>query len=444
MPDLTYLMAALYMLLLVAATLYKLGLASVTVDTMKPRHDSGCIYCGSQGPFSDEHVVCAGVGGDDKAWLLTDCVCRVCNTDIFSKLETKFLRSSPAAVARLFLQPRTRKQGNKTGVPSVQANLSFVPDPGSGILLEGLLEAGGQTKVLPQLLVVDAAQAATTGPDADSLTTFLSELRAAISGDLTLIEKKRDGLEVGYEATSLAWKDNSYTATLTETTTKPPHAGIWIEPLAVPATAREGGKLLPRIFRVPAGQLVCRVKNVDQAALFLTTLRQAPELTDSGKIDMTTMTRGNPGIHQRYQFDIVAYDRVLTKIGLNLVAKLLGEAFVRNAAFDSAVAYARDGVGAVYKYPPEHMVEFLKAFGPPLPERHVFALTADPGLNGKHGLAFVARLYGGPIERIRLAEFDTPIPGLEHPILIHVDYVNHKIERLTLEDHAGRVDAAGV
>ena len=80
--------------------------------------------------------------------------------------------------------------------------------------------------------------------------------------------------------------------------------------------------------------------------MFLTALRQAPELTDSSKIDMGAMATGKPGIHQRYHFDIAAYDRVLTKIGLNLVAKLLGVPFIRNPAFDSAVAYTRDGVGA--------------------------------------------------------------------------------------------------
>jgi hypothetical protein len=97
-----------------------------------PRHEGGCIYCGSPGPFGDEHAVSAGLGGDDSAWLLNDCVCRVCNTDIFSKLETKFLRSSPVALARLFLQPRTRDKGSKTGVPSVQ------PKPAiSAILIQG-------------------------------------------------------------------------------------------------------------------------------------------------------------------------------------------------------------------------------------------------------------------------------------------------------------------
>jgi hypothetical protein len=30
------------------------------------------------GPFTDEHVVSAGFGGDDKAWFLKDCVCSDC------------------------------------------------------------------------------------------------------------------------------------------------------------------------------------------------------------------------------------------------------------------------------------------------------------------------------------------------------------------------------
>jgi hypothetical protein len=36
----------------------------------------------------------------------------------------------------------------------------------------------------------------------------------------------------------------------------------------------------------------------------------------------------------------------------------------------------------------------------------------------------------------------TPIPGLESPIIVHVDYVSNKIEQLTLEEHASQVVAA--
>src|SRR6202521_6455070 len=57
---------------------------------MTDRHAGGCIYCGSPGPFSDEHVVSAGLGGDNSGWLLANCVCRVCNPPIFLKLDLKF------------------------------------------------------------------------------------------------------------------------------------------------------------------------------------------------------------------------------------------------------------------------------------------------------------------------------------------------------------------
>jgi hypothetical protein len=42
-----------------------------------------------------------------------------------------------------------------------------------------------------------------------------------------------------------------------------------------------------------------------------------------------------------------------------------------------------------------------------------------------------------------MAVGSAPIPGLERPILVHVDYVNHKLERLTLEDHTAQIVMEG-
>ena len=172
------------------------------------RHDGGCFYCGNQGPFTEEHVVCAGLGGDDRAWLLKDCVCGTCNTDIFSKLETKFLRASPVALARLFLQPRTRDK-TKRSLGAAEGQLCRRTH-GTGILLEAELGAGGNSVILPQLVIVDAQQAAVTGPDAASVAVFLSDLQKALSDEVTLIEKAKQGFEVVYEATPLSWKDGGY------------------------------------------------------------------------------------------------------------------------------------------------------------------------------------------------------------------------------------------
>ena len=398
-----------------------------------PRHDGGCIYCGSPGPFSDEHAVSAGLGGDDSAWLLKDCVCRVCNTDIFSKLETKFLRSSPVALARLFLQPRTRDKGGKTGVPSVQPKASYVRDPDTGILLEAELGAGGSSEVLPQFLIVNAGQIAVTGRDAGTAAAFLSELQKSLSDDVTLIEKTRDGFEVAYETTPLIWKGDAYALGETATHARPPKTGLWMEPLIRPETAQDGEVLLPRIFRRPTGQLVCRADAAEHAAFFLTVLRNAPELLDASKVGAAGMAHDRPGFHQRYLIDMSVHDRVLTKIGLNLVAKLLGLDLIRKPAFDAAVAYARDGRGAVLKLPSETSAQLTDMLGPALPDRHNLALLPIRRPNGGCGLAFMARLYGGPAEVIQLKE---PIAELRRPIVLLVDYVNHKIEQPAIEESA--------
>lgn len=401
-----------------------------------PRHHGGCIYCDSPGPFSDEHAVSAGLGGDDNAWLLKDCVCRVCNTDIFSKLETKFLRSSPVALARLFLQPRTRDKGSKTGVPSVQPKASYIRYRATGILLEAELGAGGSSEVLPQLLIVDAGQIAVTGRDAASVSAFLAELQKHLSNEVTLIAKSREGFEVAYEITPLTWNDEAYAPGNTATQARPPKTGLWIEPVIRPETAEAGDVLLPRIFRRPAGQLVCRADASEHVAFFLTALRNAPELLDASKVGAAGSAQERPGFHQRYLFDMSVHDRVMTKIGLNLVAKLLGLDLIRNPAFDAAVTYAHGGEGAVLKLPPEASASLTDMLGPALLDRHNLALMPIPRPDGGEALAFLARLYGGPAEVFLLAEFEGSVPGLRRPIVLLVDYVNHRIEQPTIEENA--------
>jgi hypothetical protein len=141
-----------------------------------------------------------------------------------------------------------------------------------------------------------------------------------------------------------------------------------------------------------------------------------------------------PGFHQRYTIDMSAHDRVLTKIGLNVVAKLFGLDLIRKSEFDGAVTYAREGVGGVYKLPPETSAQLTDMLGAPIPDRHNLALLPVPRPSGGYGLAFMARLYGGPAEVFLLAEFEKPIAGLKRPIILLVDYINHKIEQPTIDE----------
>lgn len=405
-----------------------------------PRRAGGCIYCGSLGPFSDEHVVSAGLGGDDKQWMLRGCVCENCNTRIFSKLEAKVLYSSPVAIARLFSQPFTRNKGT----PSVQPKTSFFAEPNSKILLEVELGPQGQTDVLPQVILSEDGAASIYGANAGVLSDFIDALQRGLADNTVLIEKTTSEFEVHYPITPIAWTNDAYAVGDTTPMLRPPKGGFWIETIHQPPTAQGNKPVLPRVFRRPGGQIVCRAISPRQAAGLLTIVRKSPDLfAAKGRLGgAEQVEQEQPGVHQGYNVDLSAYDRVLTKIGLNLVAHLLGTDFVRDAAFDAAAEYAREGKGNILKHPAARASKNATMLGKALLNRHVLMLTRGPAANGGHTVIFTCRLYGGPLEMIRLADMKRDIPELERPLLIHVDYAQQLIVQKTLEEHTA--DIAGL
>jgi hypothetical protein len=191
------------------------------------------------------------------------------------------------------------------------------------------------------------------------------------------------------------------------------------------------------VFGLPAGQIVCRAGCPAMAGVLLSFLRQNPQVRQSEAVGAAAASDDHPRVHLRMAVDLAYYDRVFTKIGINLCASILGLDLVRDHAFDNAVDYARNGIGAAHKAP----AISDPILGPPLPHTHVMVLSPVPAGNGGHAIAFMAQLYGGPIERFLLAEFAGPIEGLTEPTIIHIDYQKHRIERLTPEEHALRVVA---
>src|SRR5471030_2615714 len=90
----------------------------------------GCIYCGLLRPFNDEHVFPAGLGGDDRAFMLRDLVCETCNSETFSRMEAGLMRNSPEAFARVHSQSRGRKRKKSSGGPKFQPKsiTAFLPE----------------------------------------------------------------------------------------------------------------------------------------------------------------------------------------------------------------------------------------------------------------------------------------------------------------------------
>jgi hypothetical protein len=193
-----------------------------------------CIYCGSAGPFTDEHVIPAGVGGDDKAWLLKGLVCGTCNTQVFSKLETKFMRASPVAIARLFLQSRTRLRGSRATRPTIQSAASYFDDPEMHLLLEQEF-SGGEPIVLPQVVLQPPDKLAITARDVEAAKALVAEL-GTLGETSSIVEKRREGIEIRFSETMLDWIDDHYEPRQSVSRSTPPKDAIWLEPLTRPAT----------------------------------------------------------------------------------------------------------------------------------------------------------------------------------------------------------------
>ncbi|MEY9543101.1 hypothetical protein ABIE85_006161 [Bradyrhizobium diazoefficiens] len=409
---------------------------------MPDRHKEGCIYCGSMGPFTAEHVVSAGLGGDDNAWLLEDLVCGACNTDIFSKLEAKFLRSSAAAWARLFLQEKGRGSGSKASKPSVDADLTYFHEPASGRLLVARWGSGGQPITLPQIIArmldKDSFEHAVTGGDAKTTNEFLQELADLLRRDqIEVIEKRHSGDKAIFLSMPLDWNGAVYVAGQQQQVPKVPKPCIWFEERVRPATVDPMAILPSAVFRRPEGQIICRVPEVRSVATLLSLLRLHPSVWQPSMLSDRIEKVDEPDMHSRFAPDPQADRRVLTKIGINLCACRLGAALVRHPAFDIGVEYARMGQGKIEDAP------LRLSRLPPLDGRnlHVFALLPETISSSRHSILFHAQLYGGPLICLRLAEFTEPPKELLKPIVVLVDYQKHKIETATEEQYEAMVSS---
>lgn len=380
-----------------------------------------CIYCPSAGPYTDEHVIPAGMGGDDSGWLLKDVVCGSCNTVVFSPLETKVMRASPLSIARLFLQSRTRKRGKKTSGPSIHAPISYFDDPQSGLLLEQELGGGGQSRVWPQINFVPPERMVVSATDLKSANELTGDL-----GALTVCEKTREGLEVRYLLTPLRWDGVAYEAGESDGAAAPPRDAIWLEPLEYPET-KTAGTLTARVFRRAKGPITCRADCVGGVASLLTLIRHnhAKLVVPAGTTSIGTEM---PSIHLRQAMDPVAYDRVLVKIAVNVCAHLFGDEAVRTSAFARAREYARYGKGSIVQLPVEDAKRVTATF-PAFPHHHLLLVDVKAPSAGEPGRVMITmQFYGGVVHSYLIALGDA-VPSSADPIFVVVDYEANSIER---------------
>jgi hypothetical protein len=302
-------------------------------------HASGnsCIYCGSEGPFNNEHVFCAGLGGDDSEFMLRNLVCQTCNTERFSPLEAEFMRSSPEAFARIFLQPRGRDHKKQKSGPKFRPESLniFLPNGGG---TEAEIKAGGQVVILPQFWLAENRLYGQCSEVA-GLRQFIADLSALLALEaLVVVTKSTATGRSQYGAVHYSWNGQLYIATSRTSALKPPKSCIWRDTGHASEPSESGG----RIFRRSEGQVVFRTTGDMMDVEFLTVLRlNASQLAVAADTVAPGLPLEQPPVRVRMRMNIGIRERVLAKIGVNVCTHIFGDAFIRQPCFDDGSCQQR-------------------------------------------------------------------------------------------------------
>jgi len=393
--------------------------------------ESTCIYCGSAGPFSDEHVVPASIGGDDRNWLLKGCVCARCNTDVFSPLETKFSNSSPITIPRMAFQARTRNRGSHSRPPTSQPKESFIQDPRNLVVSEAVFVGGaGLVPVyLPQIHFIRVGEheieTLPIGPNPEAMTSLLAELTRGLVDEIELVDKTSQAGRTAYIVYKMRWNTDRYQQISRRTETRAPRNGVWFASLDPVRQFITGGyRLTPRVFRHSSGSITCRAGNIDAAGIALGILRVAlPRHTVRGDEQKNAFL---PLIKQSYSFDMEAFIRVLAKIGLNVIAHTSGLETFRASNFDQARRFVLTGDDPL-PFDLKSRQRFPVALEKLSSKRHLIGIRVSRIL-GAEEISAIFRLYGGPVHKVVLAPRSRRITAAQ-PVWLSVDYATHKIEQ---------------
>ncbi|WP_175735502.1 hypothetical protein [Burkholderia ambifaria] len=395
-------------------------------------NNNTCIYCGSLGPFSDEHVIPAGLGADDKRYLLQDMVCKECNTTVFSPLELAFLRRSPTALGRIFMQPEGRKRGGKGDAPKLDATSKvLVSEDGHTSEIE--LTTNGKPIILPQLILVADDRCTPTGTDREGLTQFILDARGLL-GDNALLASRIDSIgKAAFNLIRVMWNGDKYVEQERLLSNQLPKPHIWETIIELGDNGKP--KSNTRLFQRPDGQIVLRVADGLGSTEALTRFRLVLD-----KIDLSDAIESevkNPLVHLNLPLRTDVTSRVLAKIGVNLLAHLLGPDYARLPQLQEIKSSIRSGTPGIPYLLDEGKEAFKKLFAGLPDKHHGFLLTAIPETATTCTISVVTQLYGSQIEAVPLGRA-LPSPNIALPTIFTVDFTNHSVEQHSMIDYISK------
>lgn len=396
-----------------------------------------CIYCEGPGPFSDEHVISAGLGADDDRYLLVDMVCKRCNTDVLGKLELEVLRCSPIAIGRAFMQPHGRDRGKRTAAPGIQARRKQMASP-SGYPHEIDFGQHAQPIVLPQLKITGEKKFDYAAAGPDELHSFVMSLSTLLQGDqVTCIRKRGPEHELRYETIIMLRSGETFTqADESSFQAKPPRNGLWLE--SCDGVGSESMTPAATILQNLNGSIVLKTSTATvEGALNLFVQAIAKFPFDSH----VTRDIEGPIVAMEMTVTVGAMERVIAKIGINLLAYYLGRDYVTDPGFQQV----KDSILTGTPRLSAGIIEdaSIQSILDAAPENHhVFCLSKASQPGGRATIKMIAKLYGAA-QNMVLA-LDVPEPNLPLPVFFLVDYLNHKVKQWSLYDYSEHLVKTGM
>ncbi|WP_426054692.1 hypothetical protein [Janthinobacterium sp. PSPC2-1] len=404
-----------------------------------------CIYCSRPGPFTDEHVFCAGLGGDDNTFLLRELVCKKCNEEIFSPLEAAFLRTSPEAIGRVFIQNHGRKRSGRarnTEAPLLQCRTASILLPDSDEPAEAVFGRGGTVSILPKF-ILSGERLDSRAAEPEDRAAFCHEVISFLSADeLVTTRKVHAASGATYSVTTYRFYCNKYIFSSSSILKKAPKKCVWVE--CSEGELEPEAKRRTELVRNSNGHTLVRVKHEDELCDLFERLRRNI-VTFKAIADNKTESKPviNPLVSLTIQSNLDARARVLAKIGVNLCAFSSGRNVVCHDGFSEIkrkIVYGEDEIALQSFIVDESSPVFLKMFDVVPKTKHFVSIMLVPMENGTNKLSMFVRLYGASFIHITLAENLPHQPSF--PVFLEVEYNLHKMEILKSEEFTAKYSLA--
>lgn len=344
-----------------------------------------CVYCGSGGPFTDEHVLARAFAGPNENWMLTDLVCAKCNK-LFSTYERAWTSAPGEAYARIHWGPAGRKRKRVAFQAHPSENI-FLMIKDDSILYEADVLRGGVPRLRTQAILTASGILPLAGAAED--IKRLHEAANSFWQKRELTIQKRPSPGPQQFRIAVFGLDEAFKIEKIEF--RPTPAAAWLDRFSAETKNAD-----PRMSVDPEGRLRFRAHRLRGVPMMLNGMLKGKTASRPyRKIPASAITLE---VKSTFRQDKVF--RAIAKTAVNYAVDRFGRDWIASPSFRPVLDYCLGRTGDPRGAPFVGYIDRatgINAIDGCKPERHALALCS----NGSRIIGLV-RLYGGAKYRVHL------------------------------------------